>query len=139
MARIEQRPRRSYQEPSHTDHPIIYVAKGSAASVVVSLLFSVFLAIISLVTDLDSIERYMPYIMLGATVCSVFAGSVYATQQAKSRGMLIGIGVGAVYILVAAMFDMHVSAGDIALIAFGKKMAITVVTGAIGGIVGTNL
>lgn len=139
MARSELRPRRSYQEPSHPNHPIIYIAKGSVVSILVSLLFSVFLAVISLVSDLASIERYMPYIMLGATICSVFIGSVYAAQQAKSRGILIGVGVGMVYILVAAMVDTHIAAGTLSLIAFGKKMAVTAITGALGGIVGTNL
>lgn len=139
MARNERRSRRTYQEPSRTDNPILYVAKGSVVSIVVSLVFSFFLAVISLVTDLASIERYMPYIMLGATVCSVFIGSVYVTQQAQSKGLLIGIGVGVVYVLVAAMFDMQISADTFSAIAFGKKMSITVLTGAIGGIVGTNL
>jgi putative membrane protein (TIGR04086 family) len=139
MARSERRPRRSFQEPAHTDHVILYIAKGSAVSLVVSVLFSVFLAIVSLVTDLAGVERYMPFIILGATICSVFVGSVYAAQQAKSRGLLIGAGVGVVYVLVAAMFDMHISTETITLIVFCKKMAITTVTGAIGGTAGANM
>lgn len=139
MAGSERRPRRSYQEPSHTNHPILYIAKGSVVSLTVSFLFSVFLAMVSLLVDLAGVERFMTYIIFGITICSVFAGSVYATQQARSSGLLIGAGVGIVYVLVAAMFDMHISSETIYFIAFCKKMALTTVTGVIGGIVGTNL
>lgn len=139
MARSDRRPRRAFQEAPHAGHPIVYIVKGSAVSIIVSLLFSVFLAVISLVTDLASIERYMPYIMLGATICSVFVGSVYAAQQARAKGLLIGVGVGVAYVLAAALFDMQMSTESLSMLVFGKKLAVAAVTGAVGGMVGTNL
>ena len=139
MVKDDRRPRRAYQEPVHYDHPILYIVKGTALSVVVSLVFSVFLAVISLVTDLASVERYMSYIILGAALCSVFIGSAYAAQQAKSQGILIGAGVGIAYVLAVALFNMHLSADTFNLLMFSKKMEITTVTGAIGGMVGVNL
>lgn len=139
MARNDRHPRRSYQEPSGPDHFILFIAKGSAISVVASLLFSVFLTIINLVTDLAVIERSMPYILLGTTVCSVFIGSAYAGRQAQSRGMLIGVGVAMAYVLVTAIFAMQISAETLDITAFVQKTAVITAIGAIGGIVGTNL
>ena len=121
MVKDDRRPRRSYQEPVHYDHPILYIVKGAVLSVGVSLLFSVFLAAISLVTDLVNVERYMPYIILGAALCSVFIGSAYAAQQAESHGILIGAGVGLAYVLAAAMFNMHITADTFNLLIFSKK------------------
>jgi putative membrane protein (TIGR04086 family) len=113
--------------------------KGVAVSICVALLFSSFLATISLVTDLASIEKYMPYIIIGATICSVFIGSVYATQQCGGKGLLIGVGIGIAYVLFAAVFEIKVCGEILTAIAFCKKMVMTSVAGALGGIVGTNL
>lgn len=139
MARSERRSRRSYQEPSRTGSPIVYIVKGTLVSLVVSLLFSVFLAIVSLVSDLSSIEKYMSYIILGATLCSVFIGSAYATHQSKSMGLLIGIGVSLVYVLFSAGFDMNMGGETITAVALGHKILVTAVAGALGGVAGANL
>lgn len=139
MVRNDRRSHRAYVEPARFDHPVLYIVKGTALSVLVSLIFSLFLAVISMVADLASIERYMSYIVLGATVCSVFIGSAYAARQAKIHGVLIGAGVGIAYVLAASLFNMHISTETFHLIILGKKMAITAATGAIGGVVGVNI
>lgn len=139
MARGQRRSRRIYQEPPRPATPIIFVVKGLTASIFVSLLFSTFLATISLVTDVASIEKYMPYLTTGATICSVFIGSVYATQQSRGKGLLIGVGIGVMYVLCSAVFEIRVSGETITTIAFSKKMVMMSAAGALGGIVGTNL
>jgi|GEM_PF-519728 len=139
MARGERRTRRTYKEPPRPANPVIFVMKGVVVSICVSLLFSSFLATISLITDLANIEKYMPYIITGATICSVFIGSVYATQQYRAKGLLIGVGIGIAYVLFAAVFEIRISGETITMIAFSKKMFIMSAAGAVGGMVGANL
>jgi putative membrane protein (TIGR04086 family) len=139
MARSERRSHWSYQEPSRAGNPIFYIAKGGMVSILVSVIFSVFLAVISLITDLSSIERYMSYIITGATICSVFIGSAYATQQSKSMGLMIGLGVGIVYVIFSAVFEITISGETVTVVAFGQKLLMTAVAGVLGGVVGTNL
>jgi putative membrane protein (TIGR04086 family) len=140
MAKNERRPRRYIQEPPRSvHHPIVSMVKGAGLSILVSLFFSLFLAVISMVTDLSNVDRYMPYIFAGAAMCSVFIGSAYVTQQAKSRGLLIGAGVGALYVLVAMAVDLHLAGEAISTMDIGQKAFSSVFVGAIGGIVGANL
>jgi putative membrane protein (TIGR04086 family) len=139
MARSERRSHWSYQEPSRAGNPIFYIVKGGTVSILVSVIFSVFLAVISLITDLSSIEKYMSYIITGAMICSVFIGSAYATQQSKSMGLVIGLGVGIVYVVFSAGFEIIISGESITAVAFGQKMLMTAIAGALGGVVGTNL
>lgn len=139
MTRGVRRSNRMGQEPPRPTNPMFYILKGVTVSVFVSLLFSAFLATISLISDLASIEHYMPYIITGASICSVFIGSVYATQKAQRKGLVIGVGIGMIYVLIAAVFDIRVSGEIITVGAFSKKAAMLLVSGAMGGVMGTNL
>ncbi len=68
---------------------------------------------------------------------AVFLGGLAASLSAKERGMLLGLGCGAVFLLCAAaatvlLFGLELEPAS------GGKAAAVLLSGAIGGILGAN-
>jgi len=118
---------------------ISLIFKGVLISLLVSLLCVLILTVISWVTDSLFVENYLRYIMIGVTMVSVFLGSVFAAHRARSAGLLIGVGVGAIYVLLALALGMEVSRESVNLFVMLNKLAAGLAVGALGAFVGVNL
>lgn len=118
---------------------IILIGKGVFVSIIVSLVFTLFLSLISLVTENTYIDNYMQYVMVGVTMISIFIGSVYATQQAEAKGLIIGILIGLIYVLISIGIGMEISQQSIPLLVLANKFIAGIAVGILGGLVGVNL
>ena len=117
----------------------ILIGKGVFVSIITSLVCTFFLSLISLVTENTYIDNYMQYVMVGVTLVSIFIGSVYATQQAESKGLIIGILIGLIYVLISVGIGMEISRESISLLVLANKFMAGVAVGILGGLVGVNL
>lgn len=121
------------------NNTILLIGKGVLLSITVSLLCTVFLSLVNLATDSLNIDKYMQYIFVGITMLSIFIGSVYATQQAESLGLVIGVMVGLIYVLISAAIGMNLNQESLSLLIFTNKFIAGIAAGALGGLVGVNL
>ena len=117
----------------------VLIGKGVFLSLIISLLFTVFLSMINLITESSYVDNYLQYIMVGITMISIFIGSTYATLRAESMGLIIGVSVGVIYVLISVAIGMNLSQESISLLILANKMIAGIAAGALGGLVGVNL
>lgn len=128
-------PKRQMQETGVA----LLILKGVVASLIVSIVSVLFLSGISLMTENTFIEQYMQYIMVGVTMISIFMGSVYATQKAESKGLIIGMVIGMIYVLFSVGLGLKVSPEPVVWLVLVNKCIAGLAAGALGGLVGINL
>lgn len=117
----------------------VLIFRGLFVSLIAALLWTLFLSVISLVTDSTYVDDYIQYIMVGVTMMSIFIGSVYATQQAASKGLIIGMLIGIIYVLVSVGIGMEISNESVGLFVLLNKFVAGIAAGILGGLVGVNL
>jgi putative membrane protein (TIGR04086 family) len=138
VAKVTRRTRASSQ-PQKGQGAAVVIGKGVLVSLVVSLVAIIFLSVVSLVTDSQFVENYLRYIMVGVTVVSIFIGSAYAAHRAGGGGLIIGVAVGAFYVLISIGLGLELTQEPVSLIVLASKFLAGVASGALGGLVGVNL
>lgn len=138
MARVTKNTR-FISRPSKDKGIAVLIFQGVIVSLIVSFISILLLTLISLSSDNIFIDQYIKYIMVGITMVSIFIGSVYATQQAESRGLIIGIAIGAVFVLISIGFGLKTSQESIMPLVILNKFFAGVAAGALGGLIGVNL
>lgn len=84
-------------------------------------------------------ENTMPWVAAGIFFTSVVVGSGYAAKRARSRGLFNGLGVGiATFIIIWLLVGLFLP-GDVLLVGALGKFALTLVAGALGGMLGVGL
>ena len=126
-------------KPAKGSRTGVLIFRGVLVSLVVALVCTLFLSVISLVTDNTYIDNYIQYIMVGVTMISIFIGSVYATQQATAKGLIIGTLIGIIYVLLSVALGMGISHETVSLLVLTNKFVAGIAAGILGGLVGTNL
>lgn len=139
MAKITRRARFVSKRQMESTGIILLIFKGVGVSLVVSVVFLMFLALISLISDNLLIDRYMKYIMVGVTMISIFVGSIYSAQRAESKGLIIGMSIGVVYVLCSVAIGLKLSHEPVIMLVILNKCVAGVAAGALGGLVGVNL
>ncbi|MGI6092629.1 MAG: TIGR04086 family membrane protein [Veillonellaceae bacterium] len=139
MTKITRRARLTPKRQPENTGVVILIFKGVFASLLVSIACVMFLSIISLVTENTLIDKYMQYIMVGVTMISIFVGSVYATQKAESKGLIIGMAIGIIYVLCSIGIGLELSHEPIVFWGLVNKCIAGLAAGALGGLVGVNL
>lgn len=139
MAKITRRARFAPKRQPQDTGAVVLIFKGVVASLIVSVACALFLSFVSLVSENTYIDKYMQYIMVAVTMVSIFVGSVYATQKAESKGLIIGMAIGIIYVLISVGFGMKLSHDSIAMLVLLNKCLAGVAAGALGGLVGVNL
>lgn len=117
----------------------LLIFKGVTASLLLSIAFALFLSLVSLITENSYIDHYMQYIMVAVTMLSIFIGSVYATQKSESRGLIIGMSIGIIYVLFSIGLGMKLSHEPIVTLVIIYKFIAGIAAGALGGLIGVNL
>lgn len=138
MAKVTRRTRASSQ-PQKGPGAAVVIGKGVLVSLVVSLTAILFLSVVSMVTESQFIENYLRYIMVGVTVISIFIGSAYAAHRAGGAGLIIGMVVGAFYVLISIGLGLEMTQEPVSLLVLTTKFLAGIATGALGGLVGVNL
>lgn len=138
MTRVTRRTRFNSRPPKEAGIAVL-IFKGVIVSFIVSLISILFLSVVSLLSDNIFIDHYIKYIMVGITMISIFIGSVYATQQAESRGLIIGIAIGAVFVLISIGLGLKTSQESIMPLVILNKFFAGVAAGALGGLIGVSL
>lgn len=70
---------------------------------------------------------------------SILFGGTIAARSAGNNGLLNGIAVGIVYLIISVAINTISSPVSLGLVAFFKKLAYSLVAGALGGIIGVGL
>lgn len=120
-----------------TDKNIIRIVKGSAFSILITLILLFIYAI--LLTSTNIPESTMSVVVITITGISILIGSSISSFKIKKRGIVNGGLVGLIYIITIYLIS------SIALIEFSMNITsivmliVAIVTGMIGGIIGVNL
>lgn len=115
---------------------IIKVLKGSAISVIVTLILLAIFAALLTYTKIN--EATMPTVIIVITVLSILIGSQFATQHIKKNGILNGALVGGIYIISIYIISSIVTK-NFALNTYAIIMIVTsILVGGLGGIIGVN-
>ncbi|HEY3425968.1 MAG TPA: TIGR04086 family membrane protein [Negativicutes bacterium] len=138
MAKINKRTRLSKQPEKVIGAPIL-IFRGVLVSLTVSLVCIIFLSLISLASESMFIDHYLQYIMVAVTMISIFVGSVRATQRSESKGLLIGVAIGIIYVLISIGIGMELGPDSLATLVLANKFMAGIAAGALGGLVGVNL
>ena len=138
MSKVTRRTRLATQSPKVSGITML-IGKGVLVSLLVAFVCAMFLSLVSLVSESVFIESYLQYVIVGITMISIFIGSVFATQQAEHKGLLIGMAIGILYVLISVGIGMKLSHEAITLLIFGNKMMAGIFAGVLGGLIGVNL
>ncbi len=115
---------------------IIKILKGSAISVVATLILLIIFALVLTYTNIN--ENTMPTVVIIITGLSILIGSQIATRNIKKNGIINGALVGIIYIiciyLLSSIVTRNFSLNNYAII----MIATSVLIGGLGGIIGVN-
>ena len=126
-------------QPQKSPGFTVVIFKGVFISLLVSFLWILLLAFISLSSESLLVENYIRYLMVAATMISIFIGGIYAAKRTKSAGLLVGMAVGLVYVLISIAIGMIISSEPLTVLAVANKLFAGLAAGALGGLVGVNL
>lgn len=119
------------------DKNIIRIIKGSAFSILITLILLFIYAI--LLTSTNISESTMSVVVITITGISILIGSSISSFKIKKRGIVNGGLVGLIYIITIYLIS------SIALMGFSMNITsiimliVAIVIGMIGGIIGVNL
>ena len=116
----------------------IKIIKGVGISIIFTLIcLTVFSALLTF-TNLS--ESLIQPVVISVTGISIFVGSFFSTRKIKKNGIIKGIAVGLIYILLIYVISSVVNNANFALNMGSIVMiAIGILCGAIGGIIGVNV
>lgn len=85
-------------------------------------------------------ENLIQPVVIGVTGISILLGSFIANRERKKNGIISGMFVGIIYILLIYIISSVVNEGQFAInMSALIMMAIGIIGGAIGGIIGVNI
>ncbi len=116
--------------------------KNIVKGVIISIIFTfVSLLIFSaLLTYTDLSESFMQPVVIVVTGISILIGSSIGNRKTRKNGVINGAIVGIIYILCIYIISSLINGGKFSLnIQSIIMMAVGVVSGIIGGIVGVNI
>ena len=115
------KPFRYSAQPMKSPGFTVVIFKGVVISLAVSFICILLLAFISLSSENLLVENYIRYLMVAATMLSIFIGGVYAAKRTKSAGLLVGLAVGLVYVLISLAIGMIISTEPLTVLAVANK------------------
>lgn len=119
-----------------SSNSIIKILKGSAISVVTTLILLIIFSLFLTYTNIN--ESTMPTVIIIITGLSILIGSQIATRNIKKNGIVNGALVGIIYIaciyLLSSIVTKDFSLNNYAII----MIAVSLLIGGLGGIIGVN-
>lgn len=121
---------------SENGNNIKKVIKGSAFSIIITLIGLLVYSIILSYTSVS--ESTMPTIVIIITAISILIGSTISTSNIKKNGIINGMFVGLIYIAIIYLLSSIVTGNFLLNITSIIMIITSVLTGALGGIIGVN-
>ena len=121
---------------SENGNNIKKVIKGSAFSIIITLIGLLIYSIILSYTSVS--ESTIPTIVIIITATSVLIGSTISTSNIKKNGIINGMFVGLIYIAIIYLLSSIVTGNFLLNITSIIMIITSVLTGALGGIIGVN-
>ncbi len=121
---------------SENGNNIKKVIKGSAFSIIITLIELLIYSIILSYTSVS--ESTIPTIVIIITAISVLIGSTISTSNIKKNGIINGMFVGLIYIAIIYLLSSIVTGNFLLNITSIIMIITSVLTGALGGIIGVN-
>lgn len=113
------------------------ILKGSAFSIIITLIG---LLIYSIILSYTSVaESTMPTIIIIITGISILIGSTISTSNIKKNGIVNGMLVGLIYITLIYLLSSIITGNFLLNINSIIMIIVSVLTGAVGGIIGVNM
>ena len=118
------------------ENNIIKILKGSAISIIITLIG---LLIYSIILSYTSVaETTMPVTIIIISAISILIGSTLSTSNIKKNGIINGMFVGLIYIAIIYLLSSIVTGNFLLNITSIIMIITSVLTGALGGIIGVN-
>ena len=121
---------------SENGNNIKKVIKGSAFSIIITLIELLIYSIILSYTSVS--ESTIPTIVIIITAISILIGSTISTSNIKKNGIINGMFVGLIYIAIIYLLSSIVTGNFLLNITSIIMIITSVLTGALGGIIGVN-
>lgn len=121
---------------SENGNNIKKVIKGSAFSIIITLIELLIYSIILSYTSVS--ESTIPTIVIIITEISILIGSTISTSNIKKNGIINGMFVGLIYIAIIYLLSSIVTGNFLLNITSIIMIITSVLTGALGGIIGVN-
>ena len=121
---------------SENGNNIKKVIKGSAFSIIITLIGLLVYSIILSYTSVS--ESTIPTIVIIITAISILIGSTISTSNIKKNGIINGMFVGLIYIAIIYLLSSIVTGNFLLNITSIIMIITSVLTGALGGIIGVN-
>lgn len=113
------------------------VLKGLTAALVITVTGCALMGTVYHLTSLS--EESLPQTSASLFYLSIFAGSIVASREAAYKGLLHGIMVALMFVLVSWLVAKFFMGHGVSFIYTIQKALISIVSGAIGGILGVGL
>lgn len=115
---------------------LIRIIKGTGFSVMVTIIILLIYSCLLTYTTIN--ENTMPVVVVVVTALSILIGSFISSMNIKKNGIANGALVGLIYILII-YFISSITSGNFGFtIASIIMMLASILSGAIGGIIGVN-
>lgn len=125
-------------EESEMKKNAIRIIKGSSFAIIISLILLLIFALLLTYTELS--EATMTPVVTTIVGVSILVGSMVSTRKIKKNGILNGSLVGLIYTIILYLASSGCLGIGFSLTMYSFVMlAVSVVTGMIGGIIGVNL
>jgi len=112
------------------------IIKGSLLSIVITIILLLIFA--TLLTYTSLAENTIPIVILVITGISILIGSQISTVHIRKNGIINGGLIGIIYILVIYLISSIVTGNFSLSIYSGIMIVVSMITGALGGIIGVN-
>lgn len=122
--------------PTSRRDSIMRILKGVVVSMVISIIILAITALIMLFSPLS--DRYLRTIAIIVSIIGLIFGGSSAAKSYTGKGWMIGGLVGIVYILALYILGMITITGFVMNTALFIMLGVGFVSGAVGGIIGTN-
>ncbi len=124
-------------EESEIKKKIVSILKGSAISIILSIILLTIFALLLTYTTLS--ESTIVPVVLTITGISILAGSTISSRKIKKNGLISGGAIGLIYILFLYLASSICFAGFSFSIYSLIMLVVGIITGIIGGIIGVNI
>lgn len=125
-------------ETFEKNNMLLKIIKGVGISVIFTIICLTIFSVLLTYTNLS--ESLIQPVVISVTGISILVGSFFATRKMNKNGIIKGIAVGLMYILLIYVISSVVNGGNFALTIGSLVMIfISVLCGAIGGIIGINI
>lgn len=116
---------------------IIRIFKSLMISFIITLMSILIFAIILTYTNIS--EKVIPIVLIILTFISILIGTMIGTKKLKKNGLLNGAIIGGMYVILLYLISSILNTGFLVNMYTIFMIAVGILSGIIGGIIGVNI